>query len=125
MLLVDAEDDGLLEAVAAFLEELGDLLGDQLGAVVDDEGAVEVLLVVDAVLDLVAVAVHLALLGAVALDVDVDVDLDHLVGREEAVLDALLERVGVDRLAEVVDVGNVLRSPSAWRSGRSGWRAEK
>ena len=30
-----------------------------------------------------------------------------LVGREEAVLDALLERVGVDRLAEVVDVGDV------------------
>ena len=57
---IDAEDDGLLEAVAAFLEELGDLLGDQLGALVDDQRAVEVLLVVDAVLDLVAVAVELA-----------------------------------------------------------------
>ena len=61
------------------------LLGDELGAVVDDQGAVEVLLVVDAVLDLVAVAVELALLGPVALDVAVDVDLDDLVGREEAV----------------------------------------
>ena len=64
MLLIDAEDDGLLEAVAALLEELGDLLGDQLGAVVDDQRAVEVLLVVDAVLDLVAVAVELALARA-------------------------------------------------------------
>ena len=36
-------------------------------------------------------------------------DLDDLVGREEAVLDALLQRVGVDGLAEVVDVGDVLR----------------
>ena len=62
------------------------------------------------------------LLRAVAFDVAVDVDLDHLVGREEAVADALLQRVGVDRLAEVVDVGDVLRFPSAWRSGRSGWR---
>ena len=41
--------------------------------------------VVDAVLDLLAVAVELALLGPVALHVAVDVDLDHLVGREEAV----------------------------------------
>ena len=84
------------------------LRGDALGALVDDEGAVEILLVVDAVLDLVAVAVGLALLGAVAFDVHVDVDLDDLVGGEEAVVDALLQRVGVNRLAEVVDVGDVL-----------------
>ena len=107
MLLIDAEDDGLLEAVAALLEELGDLLGDQLGAVVEDQRAVEILLVVDAVLDLVALAVEFALLRPIALHVAVDMDLDHLVGREEAVADALLQRVGVDRLAEVVDVGDV------------------
>ena len=116
---VDAEHDGLLEAVAALLQEVRDLLGDQLRAVVDDERPVEVLLVVDAVLDLVALAVELAGLGPVALDVAVDVDLDDLVGREEAVVDALLQRVGVDRLAEVVDVRDVLRSPSASRSCRS------
>ena len=56
--LIDAEDDGLLEAVAAFLEELGDLLRDQLGAVVEHQRAVEILGVVDAVLDLLAVAVE-------------------------------------------------------------------
>ena len=32
--LVHAEDDGLLESVAAFLQELGDLLGGEFGAVV-------------------------------------------------------------------------------------------
>ena len=84
------------------------LLGDQLGAVVDHQRAVEILGVVDAVFDLLAVAVELALLRPVAFHVAVDMDLDHLVGREEAVVDALLERVGVDRLAEVVDVGDVL-----------------
>ena len=61
VLVIDAEDDRLLEAVAALLEKLGDLLRDELGAFVDDEVAVEVLLVVDAVLDLVAVTVGLAL----------------------------------------------------------------
>ena len=81
---------------------------DQLGAIVQHQRAVEVLGVVDAVLDLVAVAVELALLGAIAFHVAVDVDLDDLVGREEAVADALLQGVGVNRLAEVVDVGNVL-----------------
>ena len=58
MFLIDAEDDGLLEAVAALLQEIGDLLGNQLGAVVDDERAVEILRVVDAVFDLLAVAVE-------------------------------------------------------------------
>ncbi len=67
----------------------------QLGAIVKDQRAVEVLGVVDAVLDLVAVAVELALLRAIAFHVAVDVDLDDLVGREEAVADALLEGVGV------------------------------
>ena len=54
-----------------------------------------------------AVLVGLALLGAPAVEVFVEADADDLVGREEAVGDALLERVGVDRVAEVLDVGNV------------------
>ena len=107
VLLIDAEHDGLLEAVAAFPQELRYLAGNKLGAVVDYQRAVEVLGVVDAVLDLLAFAVELALLGPVALHVAVDVDLHHLVGREEAVADALLERIGVNRLAEIGDVGNV------------------
>ena len=69
--------------------------------------AVEVFLIVDAVVELVAIAVGFSLLGAVALDVHVDVDLDHLVGSEEAVADALLERIGVNGIAEVMDVGDV------------------
>ena len=107
MLLIDAEHDGLLEAVAAFLQELGDLFGDELGAVVQHQRAVEILGVVDAVLDLLAFAVELALSGPVAFHVAVDMDLDHLVGREEAVADALLQRIGENRLAEIVDVGDV------------------
>ncbi len=39
MLLVDAEDDGLLEAVAAFLQELGDLLRGELRAVVEHDAS--------------------------------------------------------------------------------------
>ena len=81
MLLVDAEDDGLLETAATLLEELGDLLCHHLRAVVNHQRAVEVLGVVGAVLDLEAVAVKLPALGAEALHVAVDVDLDHLVGR--------------------------------------------
>ena len=64
-------------------------------------------LVVLAVFDDLAVLVGLALLGAPAVEVFVEADADDFVGREEAVVDALLERVGVDRVAEVVDVGDV------------------
>ncbi len=62
----------------------------ELGAVVEHDVPVEVLGVVDAVLDLVAVAVELAEFRAIAFHVAVDVNLDDLVGREEAVADALL-----------------------------------
>ncbi len=65
-------------------------------------------LVVVAVFDHLAVLVGLALLGPPAVEVLVEADAHDFVGGEEAVLDALLERVGVDRVAEVVDVGDVL-----------------
>ena len=85
MFLVDAEDDGLLEPVAALLEELRYPLRNQLGAVVDDESAVKILGVVEAIIDLIAVPVELALLGPVAFDVPVDMALDDFVGGKEAV----------------------------------------
>ena len=120
--LIDAEDDGLLEAVSAFLEELRDLPRHNFRSAVDDECAVEVLDVVDAVLDFLALAVELTSFWPVALHVAVDVDLDHLVGCEETVADALLQGVGVDRLAEVGDVGDVLcffrRRGEAYLGGR-------
>ena len=49
VLFIDAKDDGLLVAVAALLQEVGDLGCDQLGAVVDNQGAIEVLGVVEPV----------------------------------------------------------------------------
>jgi len=64
-------------------------------------------LVVDAVFDQAAMLVGLALFGAPALQVFVDVDAHDLVGREEAVVYALPQRVGVHRFAEVVGAGNV------------------
>ena len=100
--LVDAEDDRLLEAIAAFLQIPGDLASHQLGAFVQDQSAVEVLEVVETVFDLVAVPVELPLLGAVAFHVPVDMDLDDLVGRQEAVCNALFQGIGIERLSEVV-----------------------
>ena len=102
-----AEDDGLGEAVGG-LEKLGDLGGDELGALFEDQAPVEVRLVVLAVLDELAVLVRLALLRAPTFQVLVDADADDLVRGEEPVVDALLQRVGVDRVAEVLDVGDVL-----------------
>ena len=73
------------------------------------EVPVEVAVVVFAVFDHLAVLVRLAGFGPPAVEVLVEADADDLVGREEAVVDALPERVGVDRVAEVLDVGDVLR----------------
>ena len=62
-----AEDDGLGEAVGG-LEKFGDLPGDELGALLEDERAVQVELVVDAVLDELAVFVELARVGPPAVE---------------------------------------------------------
>ena len=74
MLLIDAKDDRLLKAIAALLQESRDLPRYQCRPPVDDQRTVEVLDVVDAILNLLAVAVELALLRTVALDVAVDMD---------------------------------------------------
>ena len=78
-------------------------------APIDHERAVKIPDVVDSAVDLLALAVELTLFWLVALHVAIDVDLDHPAWREEAVADALLQGVGVDRLAETGDVGHVLR----------------
>ena len=104
---VFAEDDGLLHAVATGLEIVTYPFGNARGAVVDDERAVEVFLVVETVFDQIAKLVNLAGHRAVAFDVNVEMYLDDFVGREKAVANALLEAVGVDRRAEVVAVRNV------------------
>src|SRR3546814_10414397 len=51
------------------LEEFDHFLGNQLGAVVEHQCPVKIPGVVDAVLDLIAIAVKLALFGAIALNI--------------------------------------------------------
>ena len=102
-----AEDDGLGEAVGG-LEKLGDLGGDEFGALFEDQVPVEVRVVVLAVLDELAVLVRFAFFRAPTFQVFVDADADHFVRGQETIGDALPERVGVDRIAEVLDIGYVL-----------------
>ena len=109
MFLIDAEHDGLLEAISAFLQKIRDFLGDQFRAVVDDEGAIKVLRVIDPVFDFVTVAVGVSPLRPITVHVHVDMDLDNFVRRQEAVLNALLEGVGINGLPEVIDVRNIFR----------------
>ena len=66
MFLINAKDDGLLKAIATLLQKRRDLLRDHFRPPVDDQRAVEVPDVVDAVLNHFAAAVELALFRAVA-----------------------------------------------------------
>src|ERR1700757_3847433 len=100
MVNVLTEDNGLAVGISTN-KIVNDLLGHALGALVQYEHAIHVALVVDAVLDLLAEVVLHTGWGAPALEVFIEVDTDYLVGRQKAIVDALLERVGVDRLAEV------------------------
>ena len=54
----------------------------------------------------------------------IDVDFDHLVGSQKAVADPLLERVGEDWLAKIVDVGDVFGLPRGSSEADLGRTAE-
>jgi len=105
---VFTEDDRLGEGIGC-PEQLHDPPGHQFRALVEDEDAVHVLLVEGAVFDLLPEVVPHARRRCPAVDVFVDIDTDHFIRGKEAVLDALLQTVGVNGLAEVVDIGDVLR----------------
>ena len=63
MFLVHAKENGFLEAVPAFLQEIRDFLGDELGTVVNDNVPVDVLGVVNAVFDFIAIPVGVSRSG--------------------------------------------------------------
>ena len=101
VLLVDAEDDRLGEAVGP-AEEVGEVLGDGVGTRAQGDFAFEVLRVVLVVGDLPPVAVALALSRPPARGVHFGDDSMNAVGGEEPVVDALAQAVGVDGVPEVV-----------------------
>jgi hypothetical protein len=105
VVLVIAKNDGLGHGVGG-LEVFPDLARHKLGALFQHQSAVEILGVVLALLHHLAEFVDLAFFGGVAHGIDIGGDADHLVRREEAVFDALLERVGVNRVAKVGDVAD-------------------
>jgi hypothetical protein len=65
----------------------------------------------------------LALLRAVAFDISIDVNLDYLVRGQEAVADALAERVGKNRVSEIIDVRDIFRF--LWRRGEADLRSSR
>ena len=113
--LVHAENNRFLETVSAFLQERRDLPGHELGPLIQDQRAVEVLDVVDAVLDLLAIAVELPLFGTIALHVAIDMDLDDLVGRQKTVADTFLQGIGVHRARRNNGCWKRSGFPWAWR----------
>ncbi len=104
MLFINAKHNRFLETVVALFQEVRDFLGNELGAVVDNEGTVEILGVVNAVFDLVAVPVHISPLRPVAFNIHIDMDLHNLVRRKEAVRNTLPERVGVNGTSKIIDI---------------------
>ena len=99
MILISAEDDGLRHAIG-MLEVACDLLCDLSDAVLDDDTVVVVRIVVYPILDLHAMDIGLALDRAPFIP-DIGRDVHDLEWSKEAIIDPLLEAIGIDRLAEV------------------------
>ena len=105
MIDVVAEHYGLGHRVG-FLEVVGDGFGHQLGTLVDHQSAVEILLVIDTVFNQVALFVHLPFGRAPPLQINVYIDPHHLVGGKKTIFDPLFEGVGINRVTEVIGVGD-------------------
>ena len=103
--LCGAENNRFLHAVGAF-QIAGNLRGYFLRAVFDDDVVIEIAVGVDPILNRIALLVQLTGKRPPAF-IDVGVNIDHLEGCQEAILDAFLQAVNVDRFPEVIDVGNV------------------
>ena len=89
------------------LEVTGDLLGHFPDTILYNNVVVIVAVGIDAVWYLVAIDIQLALLGTPSFS-DVSGDIDDLEGSKKAVVNALLQAIGIDRLSEIAQVGNIL-----------------
>ncbi|GAR76271.1 hypothetical protein NGUA18_04194 [Salmonella enterica] len=104
---VVTEDDGFIHRVGTF-EVIGNGFGHQFGTLINHHRAVKIFLVVDTVVDQLAVFIRLAFGGPPALEIDVDIDAHHFIRGKEAVFDTLFERVGIYRIAEVIGAGDFM-----------------
>ena len=87
------------------LQELRNLPGNQLCPLLQNEIAVKVSEVVNPILDFDTVLIDHAEIWSPTGEVLIQIDAHNLVRGEEAIIDALTQGVGIDRLAEIVDVG--------------------
>ncbi len=106
VVLIVTEHDGFGHRIGA-LEVFPDLAGDESGALFQHQIAVKILGVVLALFDCLAEFVELAFLGRIAHGVYIGGDADDLVGCKEAIFNALLQRVGVHRVAEIGVVADI------------------
>ena len=86
------------------MQPLRDSLGNGERAVLDLDVLVEVRDAVNPVFDLMSVVVQHRTVGRPAVVVEVKPHADDLVWREESICYALLEGIGIDRVAEVFEV---------------------
>ena len=98
--------DGFVEAVG-FLQKFRDFRGHQPGSLIQHQLFVKILLVVDTVFDFIAVFVEHAFFRTPAGQVLIQIDANHFVGRQKSVVDPLAQGIGVDRLAKIIDVGDI------------------
>ena len=98
------EDDGLGHGTDD-LEHLGDASGDDDFALGDAQGAADVAAHKEVLLDPLTFEIDFIRLGNIAFEIDREERARDAIGRQEAVLDALLEAIDIDGRPEVVDVG--------------------
>ncbi len=103
---VHTEKNGLVVAAIVGAKIVGDDLGDQFGALFQNELAIIISGVVLPIRNFVALAIKLPVIRAETLGVFIQKNADNPIWGKKAVLNSLLQGVRINGFAEVIDIGD-------------------
>ena len=104
---IDTENNGFVEGVG-FSEKLRHLAGNGPGPFINDQVTVVILGVVEPVVHRIAVGIQLTFFRPPPFQINVETYAEHFVGGEKTIGNPLPKGVGVERFAEVFNIGDGL-----------------
>ena len=106
MILVSAKNDSLLHPSSA-LQIFGNLSCDFVCSIFNDDIVIEITVSINAIFDYITELIALSITRPPPFR-NVGLNIDDFERREKAVFDSFTQTIRINRLSEIIDIGNVL-----------------
>ena len=116
MININAKDDGFCIPVVPF-QKFGNLLCHCCSPLIDNQILVVIFDVINSVLYGVSILICFSIFWAPSFIIHIQPNPDHSIRCKEPVVNALLERIGVNRVAKIFGVADL--TGFAWRCSKS------